>query len=310
MKIFLWRFCRNNIPVRNHLRYKGVPVMILCPMCCVDVEHILHLFFDCIFARSCWQVAGIDYDMARVESGPEWLLNKLETSTQGECVKIVTIMLGIWFWRNKKVWEDKTITADLAMEMSFRYVVEWRKARKVSKRQTTRTETETAKISKKWCPPPQDYLKLNVDASFFPQADAFSVGMVIRSHNGDFVGAKVTTLPRPSTVLEAESIGIREALTSVLQRGERKLIVESDSLLSIQAVHHKKNYLLEVGHVIEDCKMFLHSMPDCRVTHIRKQANKVAHSTARIPCSIICSIVFTSPPSYLLETLMNDFSNE
>lgn len=134
--------------------------------------------------------------------------------------------------------------------------------------------------------------------------------MVIRSHNGDFVGAKVTTLPRPNTVLEAESIGIREALSWVLQRGEQKLIVESDSLLSVRAVHHKKNYLLEVGHVIEDCKMFLHSMSDCRVTHIRKQANKVAHSIARIPCSINCSIVFTSPPSYLLETLMNDFSNE
>lgn len=106
--------------------------------------------------------------MAQVESGPECFLNKLETSTQGECVKIATILWGIWFWRNKKVWEDKTITADLAMEMSFRSVVEWRKARKVSKRQITRTETETAKISKKWCPPPQDYLKLNVDASFFP----------------------------------------------------------------------------------------------------------------------------------------------
>lgn len=65
--------------------------------------------------------------------------------------------------------------------------------------------------------------------------------MVIRSHNGDFVEAKVTTLPRPNTVLEAESIGIREALSWVLQRGEQKLIVESDLLLSVRAVQHKKN---------------------------------------------------------------------
>lgn len=64
-------------------------------MCCVDVEHILHVFFDYIFARSCWQVAGIDYDISQVESGPEWLLNKLETSTQGECMKIATILWGI-----------------------------------------------------------------------------------------------------------------------------------------------------------------------------------------------------------------------
>lgn len=103
MKIFLWRFCRNNIPVRNRLRHKGVSVTILCPMCNVDVEHLLHVFFDCTFAKCCWQAAGLSYDMSQVFSAPEWLLGKLEVLTQSENIKVATVLWGIWFWRNKKV---------------------------------------------------------------------------------------------------------------------------------------------------------------------------------------------------------------
>lgn len=68
IRVFLWRLCRNNIPVRNRLRYKGVDVSILCPMCDNDVEHLLHVFFDCQFASQCWAYAGLSYDMSLVES--------------------------------------------------------------------------------------------------------------------------------------------------------------------------------------------------------------------------------------------------
>lgn len=74
VKVFLWRFCRNNIPVRIRLRWKGVNVPILCPMCERDVEHLLHVFFDCAFAYQCWLYAGTVFDMQYVEFGPDWLV--------------------------------------------------------------------------------------------------------------------------------------------------------------------------------------------------------------------------------------------
>lgn len=56
VKIFQRRFCSNNIPVRNVLRGKGVTLPIVCPMCETDVEHLLHVFFDCNFAFACCRV--------------------------------------------------------------------------------------------------------------------------------------------------------------------------------------------------------------------------------------------------------------
>lgn len=122
--------------------------------------------------------------------------------------------------------------------------------------------------------------------------------------------AKVIALSCPVTVLEAETIGVREALSWVIQRGDDSVIVETNSLLTVRALQSNKSYMLEVGHMIEHYKWLLQSAPGLVVTHVHKQVNKVAHSLVRIPCSINCFHVCTAPSSQLLETVKNDFSNE
>lgn len=53
VRTFLWRFCKNTIPVRYLLRSKGVVMSISCPMCDVDIEHMRHLFCECKFDEEC-----------------------------------------------------------------------------------------------------------------------------------------------------------------------------------------------------------------------------------------------------------------
>lgn len=77
MKIFVWRFCHNTLPVRKRLRSKGVPLPIISPMCNRDVEHMLHVFFDCQFASQCWLYASMNFDMLVVTSTADWLFQKL-----------------------------------------------------------------------------------------------------------------------------------------------------------------------------------------------------------------------------------------
>lgn len=74
MRMFLWRVCRNNVLVHNMLIGKGVNVTIMCPMCNMDVEHLLYIFFDCRFALDCWKVMNMTYDMREAISVPNWLL--------------------------------------------------------------------------------------------------------------------------------------------------------------------------------------------------------------------------------------------
>lgn len=103
IKIFLWRWCRNNIPVRNLLGNKGVSVPIGCNMCVGDIEHLRHLFFYCRFAQACWHEAGLVNDMREVEYAPDWLLNKLCSESDENLCKISDVLRGVWFARNKRI---------------------------------------------------------------------------------------------------------------------------------------------------------------------------------------------------------------
>lgn len=43
-------------------------------------------------------------------------------------------------------------------------------------------------------------------------SETFSIRMVVRDHSGIFIESNVISFPRPATILEAESIGVKEAL--------------------------------------------------------------------------------------------------
>lgn len=50
-------------------------------------------------------------------------------------------------------------------------------------------------------------------ADFFPSLNRTGVGMVLQDENGEFVAARVTTIPGCLCVDEGEAMGIYEALS-------------------------------------------------------------------------------------------------
>ena len=77
IKVFLWRFCRNSLPVRNLLRSRGVLIPLACSMCEGDIELMNHLFLDCNFAKECWLEVNLNFSEREEEYAHEWLLNML-----------------------------------------------------------------------------------------------------------------------------------------------------------------------------------------------------------------------------------------
>lgn len=307
-KIFVWRFCRNILPVRVRLRGKGVSVPIICPMCSIEVEHLRHVFFECPFAISCWQSVNLLYDTSEMYDANLWLLEKFEVATQSELLKVCSVLYGIWFWRNKQVWEGKVVPGKTAMECSFKMVQEWKEAKGRDMKGGTNHIRYTSSNLRKWKAPDAGEYKVNVDASWHQGAGSFSVGMVLRDHSGSFVEGRTISLPQASDVLEAETLGIREALSWVKDMTGRKVSVESDSLVAVNAINGMNKFLLEVGHIIDHCRILLQSMLGVSVRYIRKQANEVAHGLAKMPCLVNCFVIFTSPPTHLVETCNVDAS--
>lgn len=84
------------------------------------------------------------------------------------------------------------------------------------------------------------------------------------------------------------------------------VLIESDSLLGIQAVQQGQQNLLEFGDMILLCRDLLHCNNRLVVRFVRNQANEVAHKMARIPCEVNSFLVFPSLPNHLLETILSE----
>ena len=87
------------------------------------------------------------------------------------------------------------------------------------------------------------------------------------------------------TVLEAEDVGLEEALKWIQSLAAGQVVVESDSFTVVNALLRNTEYVSEVGSTIECCRYILCQRSDVKVQHVRRQANKVAHNIASLPCA-------------------------
>lgn len=73
--------------------------------------------------------------------------------------------------------------------------------------------------------------------------------MILRDQSGEFIAGKVICLAMVNTVFEAEAVGIHEGLSWLLSMLHQKVVIESVSLLSLQAIKRPCSNELEVGHI-------------------------------------------------------------
>ncbi|EEF52471.1 conserved hypothetical protein [Ricinus communis] len=78
---------------------------------------------------------------------------------------------------------------------------------------------------------------MNVDAAMFANSNKVGVGRVLRVHEGNFLSAFVNSFPGNVVVLIAEALALREALQWLVEQRYNHVILESDSLLVVQAFH-------------------------------------------------------------------------
>ncbi|CAH9101996.1 unnamed protein product [Cuscuta europaea] len=138
-----------------------------------------------------------------------------------------------------------------------------------------------------WCHPTAGMLKLNVDAAV---RDGFCVlGWCLRDDEGKFVAGVARKRHGRFSALEAELIGIREALSWLRESGWRTIEVESDASQVISKVLKGSSISF---------------------SHVRRSANKAAHAIAKAACSLSDSQSwFTIPPLFISFVIDNDLIN-
>lgn len=204
-----------------------------------------------------------------------------------------------------KVWEGKGIPQEVMVQTCVQEVEQWREAQ-TKKSHNGLQELRAQPDAVKWKHPSTGKHKLNVDASVIANNHSFSMGMILRDHNGKFCKAKTVRRIGDVSVFEAEAQGVLEALKWIIELGVHEVELESDSKLTVNAIVGNTPNYLEVGNILQECRELMKDRPDLMVSFVRKQANRVAHLLARVPCEADSFHVFFSPPQSVLESILYD----
>ncbi|CAH9122685.1 unnamed protein product, partial [Cuscuta epithymum] len=286
------KVCTGCLPTTENLRRRGVACEIKCGLCGQDGdESLLHLFVKCQVAREAWgtvrwlEVGQLAHDFL------EWLELNFKVLKKEDIAGIISGCWGLWGERNQRVWKMRNLSGLQVMLKTRSYVDSWVKVQQP----TSLLRSKLTASAIHWQRPGAGRRKVNVDASTGGERCGF--GWVVRDSYGIFLAGGCTSGSGKFTPLEAELMGVREALSWLKAQQWDFIDVESDSLLAIQEIQRGSS-LSYSGILAEDIRDLMTNFVSIIFSHVRRSANRAAHALAKAAGSLSDSHVwfFTSPP--------------
>ena len=106
--------------------------------------------------------------------------------------------------------------------------------------------------------------------------------MVLRDQFGQFIAGKILFFGRVASLLLAEIIGVREALSWLKELFNRTMfVVETDNLLVKQTLEENLVNYSYFDSLVCDCKTLIKELPFLSLSVVKKSANQVAICLAR-----------------------------
>ena len=84
--------------------------------------------------------------------------------------------------------------------------------------------------------------------------------------------------------LLAKALSYMEALSWIKALNLNKVIVETDSLMLIQAFSDSVDNFFYFGSIMGDCQILAQNLIDVSLVHVRRLANLTAHSLVKVVC--------------------------
>ncbi|KAM6547817.1 hypothetical protein CsatB_019493 [Cannabis sativa] len=280
VKNLLWRAITDCLPTCLQLVTKHVNISGLCPVCTNQAESIVHALLTCPFAMSCWNTLGISYDTNHPYSFGGWFDKVITASGEELASRAAMLCWAIWKARNLVVWKNKVSSQAEVIASAQTTLDHWRNAQDNFSLSSLFFENR-GDGAERWTKPESNKIKLNVDAALFPQDNSFGFGIVARNSSGGLIEAKTKYFGGVYDAEVVEAMGVKEALSWIKSNNCSDVVIETDSMLTVQGIRSNHSVNSIFGLIIHDCQILLSSLNNVRICFIRRSANRVAHVVAR-----------------------------
>jgi ribonuclease HI len=311
VKIYLWRLMQETIPCRAVLANRHVEVSAQCPLCEIGAEDTKHMLFQCPRAKLIWRKLGLEDLIDKASSIDragqavlEYLLcsehqftTVLGQSSIPELVAITTWYL--WWERRQAVQGEKvkdparTAIAIGALYSNF----------------TAANSSKPKLRTMGWVKPLQNFVKVNVDASFDADDLRGATGAVIRDCHGAFLAASRGRLEFVHDAMTAEVHALKQGLLLAQSLGCNRVICCSDNLDVVQAMKEGGYSHGVSAAILDDCYYLASNFPKIQFEHNYREANMVAHELARLARGSDQHVWLDEPPEFIVPLLVNDVTS-
>nr|XP_023906720.1 uncharacterized protein LOC112018428 [Quercus suber] len=188
------------------------------------METCIHIFFECPFAKALWAATcwGLSVDPPSINTSTDITLLIMEPPTSPILVQdqwtvslnMALVINEIWRSRNLKQFYNVNVDILSAKQSIHSRFLE------IVKAFTPDMSTPKEHVTYRWNPPPQGWIKLNVDAALNNYRSAFAV--VTRDQLGEvlFLWGKIHLACPPA---QAEAEALHWAVQQAIKEGWKKI---------------------------------------------------------------------------------------
>jgi hypothetical protein len=169
---------------------------------------VARAILKCQYVAEIWREmknrCGIKRKLKSFVSPKQWLFDYLANASDEEATSFTIIIWHIWENRNAVRNGENIIHPHRIAGKSKAYIQMFLLSDSVP---NVSNKCESNSFGQKWAPPPEDWVKANVDAAIFADSGKMGVGCVIRDHNGRFLAATSQGIERITKPELAEAFG-------------------------------------------------------------------------------------------------------
>jgi hypothetical protein len=211
--------------------------------------------------------------LVQCKSGTETIDSILQME-QSVCQKILILLWVWWSARNKANRGEKiAYEADICSSVMYHL--------KVCKKLQDQQKPARQLLKVSWTPPPEEFYKINVDASFHVNDGHGGWGFVIRNHEGIVLQAGAGSLRRISSPLHAGTLAALRSVERAIQLGMNRVVLDMDAAILGDALRTTTWDRSPYGFLFRQIRdLKLYEFNACVISVCNRTCNQLAHRLA------------------------------
>ncbi|KAL9687542.1 hypothetical protein QQ045_031946 [Rhodiola kirilowii] len=276
IKLFIWKGFQGALPTGAQMFKHHLPVSTSCPVCQFRFEDEKHIFSQCWWTASLWQLLNIRGSeiFNRFLTFSDLLFFYHHHMVRTDFLKVIVACWYTWHNRNLAAHNSPTIDPRLAYYRVHALLSDF-----ISKKQSHIFEASQNTLE--WSRPPQQVFKINIDGSWCNETRIGGVGMLARDSNGVVAAVRGFQVTLCDNALDVEGAALKEAFQLAREMKLTNVIFESDCYYLVTSLNTKVIDSVWQKDWFTYCSSLLLHEKNWSIVLIRREANVAADSIAR-----------------------------